>query len=497
MKRSIKRRVAFTFIGLMACTLLAIGIFHWAFMEKFYLSQKMDVLTDSWNSVNSLADPIQDTGQEFDQFCDSNNLTYAVANLSSYPLQLKTNSADNYSLASRLTGKVMGRESDDTDVLRRGKNGNYVISQNHDQFQKKDFLELWGQLDNGEFYIVRCPLESIADSAAISNQFYIYIGLAATLVSVGVIWIITRKIVKPVQELTALSERMANLDFNAVYTSGGEDEIGELGRNFNTMSQKLEKAVSELKSANLKLQKDIEERVQIDEMRTEFLSNVSHELKTPIALIQGYAEGLRDNISDDEESREFYCDVIIDESSKMNRMVRQLLTLNQLEFGNEQLSLQRFDLAELIRGVIQSSHILIEQKKAKILFEQPDPVPVWGDEFKIEEVVTNYLTNALNHLEGDRVIEITCREWNGTVTTTVFNTGKPIPEEDLDKIWIKFYKVDKARTREYGGSGIGLSIVKAIMDSHQQKCWARNYDNGVAFSFTLESRWAESASQNL
>ena len=270
--------------------------------------------------------------------------------------------------------------------------------------------------------------------------------------------------------------------------AAGEDEIGELGQNFNIMSGKLEKSISELKSANLQLQKDIEERVQIDEMRTEFLSNVSHELKTPIALIQGYAEGLKDNISDDAESREFYCDVIIDESAKMNKMVKQLLTLNQLESGNDQLALERFDLAELIRGVLQASHILIGQKEARILFEQREPVPVWGDEFKIEEVVTNYLTNALNHLEGEKVIEIKCEEEDGIVTTTVFNTGKPIPEEDLDKIWDKFYKVDKARTREYGGSGIGLSIVKAIMDSHQQKCWARNYKNGVAFAFTLESR---------
>ena len=487
MKRSIKKRVAGTFIGVMALTLVVIGVFHWAFMEKFYLSKKMDVLTDSWDSVNSLRDPIQEVGQEFHQFCDSNNLTYAVVNLSSSPYLLNTNSLDE-SLASRLIGNIMGQETENTEVLRKGKDGAYLISQSHDRFQGKDFLELWGRLDNGDFYIVRCPLESIADSAAISNQFYIYIGLAVVLVSAVLIWLITRKMVKPLQELTALSERMADLDFNAQYTSGGEDEIGELGRNFNRMSGRLEKAVSELKSANLKLQKDIEKRVQIDEMRTEFLSNVSHELKAPIALIQGYAEGLKDNISDDPESREFYCDVIIDESAKMNRMVRQLLTLNQLEFGNDRLSMERFDLAELIRGVLQSSHILIEQKEAKILFQQKDPVPVWGDEFKIEEVVTNYLTNALNHLEGEKVIEITCREWNGTVTTTVFNTGQPIPAEDLDKIWEKFYKVDKARTREYGGSGIGLSIVKAIMDSHQQKCWAKNYENGVAFSFTLESR---------
>ena len=215
---------------------------------------------------------------------------------------------------------------------------------------------------------------------------------------------------------------------------------------------------------------------------------MSHELKTPIAPIQGYAEGLKDNVNDDPESRDFYCDVIIDESKKMNHMVRQLLTLNQLENGNDQLSMERFELVELINGAIAHEKLMIEQKKAKIILNAKAPIYVWGDEFKIEEVVTNYLTNALNHLEGDDRIEITCTEQNGIVTTTVFNSGQPIPEESLDKIWEKFYKVDKARTRAYGGSGIGLSIVKAIMDAHQQKCWATNYRNGVAFSFTLESK---------
>ena len=328
----------------------------------------------------------------------------------------------------------------------------------HDRFVSMDYLELWGILDNGNYYIVRCPVESIEESAALSNQFYMYIGFLMVLASALVIWLISRKIVRPLQELAGISERMADLDFDARYVSGGEDEIGELGNNFNKMSEKLETTISELKSANVKLEKDIAEKTQIDEMRKEFLSNVSHELKTPIALIQGYAEGLKDNISDDPESREFYCDVIIDEASKMNSLVKKLLTLNQLEFGNDQLSMERFDLAELIRGVIQSSQILVEQKNAKIIFNQSAPVHVWGDEFKIEEVVTNYLTNALNHLEEDNVIEITCREDNGVVVTTVFNTGKPIPEEDMGKIWVKFYKVDKARTREYGLSLIHICI---------------------------------------
>jgi two-component system sensor histidine kinase VanS len=483
MRRSIKRRIALSFILLMVLTLAAVSLVQWLWLGRYYADRKQDTLVESWNMINGNGDTV--IGNDFRRFCETNSLTYAVFS-PSLNYVVVSNSADSSGLAGRILGRLLGKEEENTQVLRQS--GQYQIIQIYDRFISMDYLELWGTLDNGNYYIVRCPLTSIEDSVAQSNQFYVYVGGTMVLISAVIIWLLASRIVKPIRELTAISKRMAALDFDARYTSGGEDEIGELGHNFNQMSDKLELAISELKSANARLQKDIEEKTQIDEMRREFLANVSHELKTPIALIQGYAEGLKDNISDDAESRDFYCSVIMDESAKMNTLVRQLLDLNQLEFGYEKLNMERFDLAELIRGVIQSSHILIEQKEAKILFRQTEPIHVWGDEFKIEEVVTNYLTNALNHLEGEKVIEITCREQEGKVITTVFNSGKPIPEEELDKIWIKFYKVDKARTREYGGSGIGLSIVRAIMDAHGQKCWAQNYANGVAFSFTLEGK---------
>ena len=279
-----------------------------------------------------------------------------------------------------------------------------------------------------------------------------------------------------------------NLDFDARYQSRAGNEIDVLGDNFNKMSRKLESTISELKSANNKLQKDIEDKIKIDEMRKEFLDNVSHELKTPIALIQGYAEGLNENISDDPESREFYCEVIMDEASKMNKLVKNLLTLNQLESGKDAPVMERFDIVSLIRGVLGSMHIMIEQKEATVIFEETEPVYVWADEFKIEEVVTNYTSNALNHLDGERKVEIKGLQEEECVKVTVFNTGTPIPEEDIPNLWNKFYKVDKARTREYGGSGIGLSIVKAIIESMNQKYGVCNYDNGVEFWFTLDCR---------
>ena len=167
-------------------------------------------------------------------------------------------------------------------------------------------------------------------------------------------------------------------------------------------------------------------------------------------------------------------------------MVQKLLTLNQLEFGNDQVTMERFDIVPLIRGKIQSVQILAQQKEADILYEGPESLHVWGDEFKVEEVLTNYVSNALNHVDGPRRIKISAEVKEGKTRISVYNTGSSIPEEDIDKIWVKFYKVDKARTRAYGGSGVGLSIVKAIMDSFHQAYGVQNCPDGVEFWFELE-----------
>ena len=254
----------------------------------------------------------------------------------------------------------------------------------------------------------------------------------------------------------------------------------------NELSRTLEQTISDLKIANNELKRDIQKKEEIDDMRKEFLSNVSHELKTPLALISGYAEGLREAVNDDEESRNFYCDVIMDETDKMNRMVMKLLSLNKLEFGNDVVEMGRFDLTEVISGVISSSALLAQKNNVTLQFDYDKPVYVSGDMFKIEEVVTNYISNAINHCIRGEIITVKYIMTDKLVRVSVFNPGEVIPKESLDKIWTKFYKVDKARTREYGGSGIGLSIVKAIMESHHRAYGVVNHDDGVEFWFELE-----------
>lgn len=495
MMHSIKRQIACVTFAILFCTLFLSWGLNNLFLERVYYSEKQETLITLQSKMASIQKQSDIATEDFqlqmEEYCDNSNLTLMVVNASMEVLYCNENNYDNI-LAMRLFDYVYGinkdHKSEETNystVLRQ--TDAYKIMKTKDIRFNAYYMEIMGIMDCGGFFVARTPLESIRENIAVSNRFLGFIACVTLLLGTICIWYVSERITRPLHNLINLSRQMTQLNFEAKYEGGGADEIDALGDHMNQLSTKLEETISDLKTANNQLQKDIEQKTQIDEMRKEFLSNVSHELKTPIALIQGYAEGLLECINDDPESRAFYCEVIIDESAKMNRMVQKLLTLNQIEFGNDMVSMERFDLTSLINNIIQSMKLLTEQKEAEVIFNTDAPCYVWADEYKIEEVVTNYLSNALNHVDNEKKIEIRMDKQEGKVRVSVFNTGSPIPEEDIDKIWIKFYKVDKARTREYGGSGIGLSIVKAIMESMNQECGVVNYENGVGFWFTAES----------
>lgn len=363
----------------------------------------------------------------------------------------------------------------------------YVIEEHQDDRMKTGYYDLTGYLSNGYLIVIRTSMDAVNNSATFTNKIFLYFSIAILLLAAIVISCISRYFTKPIHDMSIVAKRMCDLDFNAKVTVKSKDEIGELGNSMNQLSTKLESTISELKTANAELHHDIEKKIQIDEMRKDFLSQVSHELKTPIALIQGYAEGLKESINDDPESQAFYCEVIMDEANKMNNMVKKLMSLNELEFGQGQIEMTRFDIVELIQNVCQASDILREDAKAELEIQADHPQYVWADEFLIEEVVTNYITNAIHYVTPGGKITVRLVPMEKELQVVVYNTGKQIPQDELDKIWIKFYKVDKARTREYGGSGIGLSIVAAAMEAHGKAYGVRNVDDGVEFYFNLDA----------
>ena len=487
-KHSLTRQITSIVSLLVAGAILLCWVLNTTLLPRYYMHNKKEVLMENYQTISNASAQNELESDEFavtfDNLCSNGNIMALILQQDGKVLRSSVNDLD--ALRTEFWDVLL--HGDKMEVLYS--NDQYQLLRKNDTRLDSEYLVLVGVLENGDMILMRTAVESIRESAAISNRFLLFVGAAAIVSSLLVAFFTTRHITKPLQQLTDISKRMVDLDFNAKYESNRSNsyEVEELGNHINRLSENLERTISELKTANVELQDDIEKKIQIDEMRKEFLSNVSHELKTPLALIQGYAEGLQECINDDAESREFYCDVIIDEADKMNRMVKKLLTLNQLEFGNDQVVMERFDMTELVRGVANSTKILMEQKGIRLELDNLEEAWVWGDEFKVEEVITNYMSNAINHADGGKVIRVFYTRFEDKLRVSVFNTGQPIPEDDIDKIWVKFYKVDKARTREYGGSGIGLSIVKAIMDSFHQQCGVINHEDGVEFWMELSTK---------
>jgi len=355
-----------------------------------------------------------------------------------------------------------------------------------------NYILLYGKLDNGYSLYMRIPIAPIEESVRISNNTLIVIGIATVIISAFVASLISKRFTSPILQLNDITKKMAKLDFEQKYRiNDSDDEINELGKNINTMSDKLESTIKQLRETNSELEKDIEEKSKIDEMRKQFISDVSHELKTPIALIQGYAEGLIENVNNDDESRKFYAEVILDESNKMDVLVKQLLELMKLEYGKRKFNDEEFDVVELINEVIRKCNVMLEENQIQVVFDEKKPIYAYADDFYVEQVVTNYFTNAIKHakeVNGKKQIKITIQNVKNKIRVSVFNTGDKIPEEDLTRVWGRFYKIDDSRNRENSGSGIGLSIVKAIQNNYQNEYGVQNLSNGVEFYFDISTK---------
>ena len=458
-------------------------------LEQFYLYKKQITLKTVYESIN---DYYQKQNRDDDIQTELEKLSIK----NNFDILIKDNNGINLYTTNKNFSTVIGSINDILDKVQGGKelesNDNFTIKKQRDSKNGLSYMMLSGKLENGYFLYIRIPLNSIKDSVSISNNFLLMMAGFTILIASIMVTIVSRKFTEPILELNNIAKKMSNLDFSQKYqVTNAKDEINDLGRSINTMSDKLERTIKQLRSSNSELERDIEEKSKIDEMRKTFISDVSHELKTPIALIQGYSEGLLENVNSDEESRKFYAEVILDETNKMDKLVKQLLELMKLEYGKREFNNKEFDIVELEKEVIRKTNVMIEEKHAEIKFDETKDISVFADDFYIEQVLTNYLTNAIKNVKemyGEKYIKISNKilEEENKVCIKVFNTGENISEENLNRIWNRFYKADESRHREDGGTGIGLAFVKAIMGNYDNKYGVKNLENGVEFYFELD-----------
>lgn len=388
-------------------------------------------------------------------------------------------------------GEKYDRNDYDFDIEHTVKNaleqyevGQYKIDEMTDKRLGASFIQLAAKLNNGYVLYMRTPVTSTAEAANTANKLLMVIGAAALLLSFIIIIIVSGKVTKPIREITEIAKDMSELNFSRRYNGRSNDEIGDLGNSINTLSDHLEKSISELKASNARLEKDIELKTSVDEMRKEFIANASHEFKTPIALISSYAEGLRDNIAGTDEDRNYYCDVIIDETNRMDKIIRQFMTITELEAA-QTCEKTEIDLGELVKGIVRKSSILAKKRGVSIALDLEGTFTVMGDEMALEQAVSNYITNAIHHVDERGIITVSLTRHGNKVRFSVFNSGAPIPEQGSERIWESFYKLDKAHTHSYGGSGLGLAIVKKSIELHGGTYGFNNTDDGVEFYFEI------------
>ena len=345
-----------------------------------------------------------------------------------------------------------------------------------DKVIKREYFIYKFSLNHSATGEVRIQRSLITDSANIANEFIIFVAVCVLLASLVWVFVTARKIAKPISEMNKITSQMSRLDFSKRLDKVSDDEIGQLAQSINVLSESLNLSLKSLKESNAKLKDEIELERSLDKMRRGFVANVSHELKTPIAIIQGYAEGLRLDVQ--KESKDKYCDIIIDESKRMNKLVLSLLSLSRYESGQVEINKNPFDLSALIKGM--GSRILEKTQKAQINYSFADGLIAFGDDFQIEQILKSYFENAISHVSEKGKIEARITEAENKYTVSVFNTGEQIDEKIMPEIWQSFYKDANSR-----GNGLGLSIVKTIMEVHNKKYGVKCEDGFAEFYIIL------------
>lgn len=502
--KSVRVRLFLSLCVVVAIIVLFLIVINSAVLESFYLYSKINSVKLAYEKINSYYNILEenpnapiDIEGELERISSKNDFDILIVN--NQNILVFSSDKSLTSIINKINEIIMNSKNQGLMTDGNISNNNRIIFQNNqvtirriiDEKNSMNYIFLSSTLDNGDTLYIRIQVASIEESVKISNRLLIFIGGISILIAGILASFISKKFTKPILELNDIAQNMSKLDFSKKYeVKDTDDEINNLGKSINTMSDKLESTIKQLRETNVELEKDIEEKSKIDEMRKQFISDVSHELKTPIALIQGYAEGLVENVNSDEESRKFYAEVILDEAGKMDSLVKQLLELMKLEYGKREFNNTNFNIVELIKEVIRKCDVMLKENNIIVEFNNDKEVFVTADDFYIEQVVTNYFTNAIKHakeVNGEKKIVVNIEEKeNNKVRISVFNTGENIPEIELDRIWKRFYKVDSSRKREDGGTGIGLALVKAIMNNYDNDFGVENKENGVEFYFELD-----------
>ena len=471
---SIRTRL-FLQVGLIMLVAVAIILLLNNFLlpEIYTLNEKRDMVK-VYKSIDGLSYDQADYTQSISGYERANNFSIDVYLTDGTPIYYGTN--ELFAAEGKITVSQRKEASD----------GSFFQILTNEQ-SKSQYLVYGAHLSMGGEIEIYSQKDTVDANAALAALITSATSILALLIAVVFIYFFTGKFTKPLIKMSSVTKKMAELDFSQACEINSNDEIGLLSSSINEMSRSLDNALMDLSEKNKKLEEDIEKEKTLEKIRKDFISNVSHELKTPISIIRGYSEGASLMLDSGEtQAAKDYCGIIVNETEKMNALVLQLLELSMYESGSVSVHSERFDIRSMIEDYANDNEIKFRDNGINFINEIPQGCFGSGDTLKIGMVVNNYISNAVSHADGEKLIKVSCEEKKNAYRVSVFNTGEHIPDEDIDKIWISFYRADKARSRSEGRFGLGLSIVSAIQKLHEQKFGVYNTDGGVCFWFDIK-----------
>ncbi|MDT3498471.1 HAMP domain-containing histidine kinase [Bacillus toyonensis] len=321
-------------------------------------------------------------------------------------------------------------------------------------------------------------LQPLTKASDLMSDYYIYIVAFVLVLSLIVSFYYSRIITKPLLKINEATKKIMEFDFQDQLSIKSKNEIGELSSNINQLSARMEGYINQLKD-------DLEKEKQLEQTRKDFIAGVSHELKTPLSVMQVSASMLQDGIAP--EMNQYYWEALEKEIEKMNVLIDEMLNLAKYESGTYQIQMEQVPIGNLIHQVQNNLHVQIHEKSLQIKINL-DEVCVKGKANLLEQVIRNLFTNAIRYTDAGQTIVIEVKEEKSGVYIGFENKGSHIAEESIDKIWDQFYRVDKSRQRVCGGTGLGLSIVKNIFELHDAEYGVTNTEDGVLFYFRLD-KW--------
>jgi signal transduction histidine kinase len=482
-KKSITKKLFIITTAMFAVFIAGTLIIQSLFFERLYINKKENELTGYAGNFRSEYNKAQSNTAALEVLEDY-ELSYNIKIL------IMDKNYDIKGLKNTKKGRNDGAKvAELSDFIRKWvaqgeSNNSKIYSMNNRETGTRTIIAVLPNISKEEIIFVSSSLQPVNEAVSVIEKIYLYFSIGAIFVTILLAFVYSRMIAKPLLKINEAATKMAQLDFTEKCEVVSEDEIGNVAASLNFLSENLSEAMTSLRAVNAQLEKDIEKERVLERMRKEFVASVSHELKTPISLIDGYAIGLKDEIFEDED-KDYYLDVIIDEAKKMGHLVSDMLDLSHLESGLFKLKKEEFDITELIEFSLRKYKGNLEERNITLETKLIDDVLVYADWNRMEQVITNFITNAIRHVDDNGSIYVSMVDKEDSIAVEIENTGSSIEEDELIKIWDKFYKIDKSRNRKLGGTGIGLSIVKNILELHGYSYGVSNIDRGVKFYFTI------------